>query len=288
VWEKHLSGSVVVDDLGVEGVLKGMKWNEAEVGRLLANKSADWEGPLLYKQPKSSSSFPLSSAGHHSAGKERYFKVVGNLLFCLRQSHEKEPLSLLVLEGCSVKRDQQNTFTLSFKTEPENTEKVHTFIAENPRSATQWIEALQMASYERKREALILLQIKLRNKTGVDPLRGTALEHNPVYCGPKDCPNFLPSPPVRKNRGKGKNSGSIPVTSFTSHLGVENWEEEPGDIGEHNGNYETVCSHKPSFRSHVKEGASEGHSNGGEDGIGKRLRKPSFRSHVPVDTLIEF
>ena len=45
----------------------------------------------------------------------------------------------------------------------------------------QWVEALQEASYEHKRLQLILLQIKIRAKTGVDPLIGTNMESNPIY-----------------------------------------------------------------------------------------------------------
>ena len=43
------------------------------------------------------------------------------------------------------------------------------------------VQALEGCSYQKQREELILLQIKLRNKTGVDPLRGTGLHHNPIY-----------------------------------------------------------------------------------------------------------
>lgn len=274
-----------------------MKFNEAEVSHLLNTKTPDWEGPLMYKPPKSSSSFPLSSSSAGQFYKERYFKLVGNLLFCLRHNDEREPLSLTVLEGATLRReqDQQLAFTLAFGSETENSEKVHSFVAENSRTVTQWIEALQQASYERKREALILLQIKLRNKTGIDPLRGTALEHNPVYCGPKDCPSLLPAPPARRNKGKQKNGA--PPSSFTSHLGVQSWESENiGHSGHHNLNGEVVLKHKPSFKSHVK-GECEG--VGGEDGnilrqinVGDdsstgKPKRPSFRSHVPVDTLVE-
>ena len=34
----------------------------------------------------------------------------------------------------------------------------------------QWISALAESSYEKKREQLINLQIKLRSTTGIDPL----------------------------------------------------------------------------------------------------------------------
>ena len=57
-----------------------MRWNEQEVVGLLSTKTPDWEGQLTYKPPKS------GAYKMQTAFKERYFKVVGNLLFCLRVS----------------------------------------------------------------------------------------------------------------------------------------------------------------------------------------------------------
>ena len=56
-----------------------MRWNEAEVAAHLASKPPDWEGRLCYKPAKASGSFALQPIF-----KERYFKLLGNLLFCLK------------------------------------------------------------------------------------------------------------------------------------------------------------------------------------------------------------
>ena len=98
---------------------------------------------------------------------------------------------------------------------------------------------------------MILLQIKLRNKTGIDPLRGTAFEHNPSYFleqpSPASPPNILrqaPEPPLRKGKSK---SGVQKNSGFTSHLGIENWEKFDESCDN-----ETVSKTNPSFKSHVK------------------------------------
>ncbi len=44
--------------------------------------------------------------------KERYFKLVGNLLFCLR-SEGGEVLSLIVLETCSVQKEDKVCYRTS-------------------------------------------------------------------------------------------------------------------------------------------------------------------------------
>ena len=119
-----------------------MKWNEAEAISLLTSKPPDWEGRLTYKPPKSSSSFALQTVY-----KERYFKLMGNLLFCLRLGQDNkgeltDPVTVLVMENFVVTREdiqEINSFSIVFKSE-ENCEKKHIFVAESTRAVTQWIE----------------------------------------------------------------------------------------------------------------------------------------------------
>lgn len=261
-----------------------MRWNEQEVVALLSTKTPDWEGQLTYKPPKS------GAYKMQTAFKERYFKVVGNLLFCLRVSSASsvfhttgdklvggDVVSVMVLEHFTVQEESLGTqevhaFSLIFNHE-ETSERKHVFVTDSHRSVVQWMEALRTASYEARREQLILLQIKLRNKTSVDPLRGTPLQFNPVYCcvdpdKSKAPPDFsrlcsidrsssdpslnVPKPHPRKNKKNGHSKSS----NFVSHLGVENWETFDEDR----------CS--------------------SPEGIGKS--KPTFKSHVPDGNLIKF
>ena len=119
-------------------------------------------------------------------------------------------------------------------------------------------QALQNCSYEYKREQLILLQIKLRNKTGVDPLRSTAFEHNPVYFLSNKPTRELtllrppPSPPGRKLKQKNNvSSSSARTSSFTSHIGVNNW--ETFDENENSGANRKKSEPLPTFKSHLVE-----------------------------------
>ena len=57
-----------------------MRFNIDALSSLLAtNKAPDWEGGLCYKAPLSSGLLALQPVF-----KERYFKLIGNLLFCLK------------------------------------------------------------------------------------------------------------------------------------------------------------------------------------------------------------
>lgn len=237
-----------------------MKWNETEVAGFLSSKPPDWEGRLCYKPPKSSGTFSLEPVF-----KERYFKLLGNLLYCLRlgpdsKGDSSDPVMVMVLENFSVSSSSQAeespslcTFSLNFRGDESSAspgEKRHMFVADSARTVTQWIEALKNCSYEYKREQLILLQIKLRNKTGVDPLRATSFQYNPVYFlnnRPSRDPTLLrspPDPPQRKAKYKNGSSG------FTSHIGIQHWERGAESNCDQ---VKSISASIPSFKSHLND-----------------------------------
>jgi len=233
-----------------------MKWNMAEMSSLLNQRSPDWEGKLLYRPPKSSGSF-----GMEPIFKERYFKLLGNMLFCLRTSPEgkydstSEPVQVLVMEQFSMElEDRQgcHCFAITFRGEDSNNK--HVFIAGSHRTVTQWTEALHNCSYDLKRETLILLQIKLRNRSGVDPLRGTAFEYNPCYFlenKPAKDPTLLrdPGTPPQRKRNWSNKTGGSGKSGFTSHIGIENWERF--DKEDSQKNQGQISSTVPTFLSHI-------------------------------------
>ena len=62
-----------------------MRFNIDALTCLLAtNQAPDWEGGLCYKPPLSSGLLALQPVF-----RERYFKLIGNLLFCLREKVNK-------------------------------------------------------------------------------------------------------------------------------------------------------------------------------------------------------
>ena len=135
-----------------------MKWNENEMTSFLSSKPPDWEGRLCYKPPRSSGTFSLEPVF-----KERYFKLMGNLLYCLRLGPESrgdtsDPVMVLVLENFTVASRQAvespdlNTFSITFKADESGVspgEKKHVFVADSPRTVTQWIEVVyDMITYQ--------------------------------------------------------------------------------------------------------------------------------------------
>ena len=268
-----------------------MRWNEGEVA-LLASQTPDWEGKLTYKQPKSSRGGIVgslwsgggggssSSGSNSSETRERWFRLRANCLFYFRLNTGQgrpplgsEPMGVLILENCHVQLEgfeTPNAFAILFAGEPA--ERRHLFIAESERNAKQWETALKSASYQGLRDRLLNLQIKLREKTGCDPLLGTGFEQNPLFSSlmakkqESILVEFAPpsgsgsggSPPKPKPRSKAAGKSK---SSFQSHVVCENWE-----------------THSPVNNQKNQDPSPE---------IQQKNSKPSFQSHVPVGNLLD-
>ena len=250
-----------------------MRYNERELIEFSQTQS-NWEGKLKYRPPKTKTGSKLAGILSVSSGdeeRERWFRLRANCLFYFRLNQTggrppfgAEPLGVLILERFHVQAEgfeTPNAFSVIFN--DDNGEKKHTFIAENERHVKQWVTALKGASYQELRTRLVNLQIKLREKTNCDPLRGTSFENNPLFCPTateaykidfcqEDCTGGdPPKPKPRKPKSKG---------SFQSHV-VENWE-----------------NHSP---HNIKQEEDSKQAK-------KLAKQPSFQSHVPTGNLINF
>ena len=90
-----------------------MRLNEKNVINFATcNSPVDKEGWLLKKAPDASS-------GHGRGFQKRYFTLKGNLLFYFDKKGDKEPLGVIIMEGCTVELvevpDQAYTFGIHFQ-----------------------------------------------------------------------------------------------------------------------------------------------------------------------------
>ena len=180
------------------------------------------------------------------------------------------PATILVTRGIVLLQIQRGVWHNGLRWERAERE-LFWWLSSSIQLTVHCFQALENCSYEYKREQLILLQIKLRNKTGVDPLRGTGFEHNPVYCINKKPAKELtllrgpPTPPYRK--GKVQNSGvngSPKTSTFTSHIAVgrQNWENfDESENRENRGAVRKKSDPMPTFKSHLLEHKVPGASN---------------------------
>jgi len=260
-----------------------MRWNENEIVQLAWDPNWSWEGKLTYKPCKNSmKSKNLTGIFHGGTSsdepRERWFRLRANCLFYFRLTPTgsrpalgTSPLGVLVLENYHVQPEgfeTPNAFSIIFADE-NGSDKKHLFIASCERHAKQWLTTLKEASYQGLRDRLINLQITLRQKTNIDPLRGTGFETNPLF-SPTHCPhnvvkseskngfadNFvdITGPPPKPKPRKAK---SNKTSTFQSHV-MENWETHspvhgnstlsPPEIEEKS----KSAQKRPSFKSHAQ------------------------------------
>ncbi|XP_077296052.1 uncharacterized protein LOC143918176 [Arctopsyche grandis] len=146
-----------------------MKYNERQLARM-SEERAVVEGRLNYKKVN------VNNQYQQSVYKERWFKLIDNLLFYFRINDvgvisEKQAAGVFILENASIfpETGQEIPFAFSilFKDEPE---KKHVFSCMSENLVTTWISKLQSASYEYLRSQLFSLQSKIYLRTGKDPL----------------------------------------------------------------------------------------------------------------------
>ncbi|CAL8109962.1 unnamed protein product [Orchesella dallaii] len=132
-----------------------MKFNEKDLVNI-AHGVAQYEGRMEHRAPPS-----FRDTGF----RERYFKLIGNLLFYFRFTEwgtveTKEPAGVLVLENYSVQPEYEETdvsfsFSILFLDEPD---KKHVFCCRTDSDVQKWVNALQRASYQHWKEKLSSMQ----------------------------------------------------------------------------------------------------------------------------------
>ncbi|KAH8241092.1 hypothetical protein KR026_012013 [Drosophila bipectinata] len=95
----------------------------------------------------------------NKAFQRRYFVLKGNLLFYFESRMDKEPLGLIIVEGCTIELSNEvehYCFEIAF-----NGNRTYILSAENQESMEAWMKALTCAGYEYKRIVVAELQRQL-------------------------------------------------------------------------------------------------------------------------------
>lgn len=92
----------------------------------------------------------------NKAWQKRYFVLKGNLLFYFEKKSDREPLGLIVVEGCTIElaqNEDQFSFQMVF-----NGNRTYILSAESQETMELWMKALTCAGYEYKK--LMLAELK--------------------------------------------------------------------------------------------------------------------------------
>uniref|UniRef100_A0A1A9W859 PH domain-containing protein n=1 Tax=Glossina brevipalpis TaxID=37001 RepID=A0A1A9W859_9MUSC len=98
------------------------------------------------------------------AFQRRYFVLKGNLLFYFEKQGDKEPLGLIIVEGCTIELSEESDrycFEIAF-----NGNRTYVLSADSQESMESWMKALTCAGYEYKKLMVAELQRQLEEIEG--------------------------------------------------------------------------------------------------------------------------
>ncbi|XP_026834537.1 sesquipedalian-1 isoform X2 [Drosophila erecta] len=128
----------------------------------------------------------------NKAFQRRYFVLKGNLLFYFESRLDKEPLGLIIVEGCTIELSNEvdnYCFEIAF-----NGNRTYILAADNQECMETWMKALTCAGYEYKRIILAELKRQLQEmEDSRNKMLGSAID------GPQSgSESAKPRPPPRR------------------------------------------------------------------------------------------
>lgn len=124
-----------------------MKINEKNLCIFATTPPYDYEG-FLNKRGEVNKAF-----------QRRYFVLKGNLLFYFEKKYDKEPLGVIIVEGCTIElseESEQYCFQIVF-----SGNRTYIFSADNQEQMEGWMKVLTCAGYEFKKVIIAELQRQL-------------------------------------------------------------------------------------------------------------------------------
>ncbi|XP_018019898.1 pleckstrin homology domain-containing family J member 1 [Hyalella azteca] len=240
----------------------------------------DHEGRLMHKAPKSKS---MRRNLHNAGYKEKWFKLVGNLLFYFRLNEQgcvskEEASGVLVLENVDVHIQGAcpggELFGLAL-TWRDDVSKSHLFYASSEMIRNTWLHKLRLASYENLSAHLLHLRLQIRRRTGKDPLEHELGRPELFPCSASPSTSHVPlQMPCAQQQPEPQSQfyasttwyGSSPCLSSSA---TPRLITQPSLSQPHSLNVSALS---------CVGGVSSGNSSTSEESIGPR--NPSFRAHV--------
>ncbi|XP_073823112.1 inositol phosphatase interacting protein [Musca autumnalis] len=188
-----------------------MKINEKNLCVFATTPPYDKEG-FLYKRGEVNKAF-----------QKRYFVLKGNLLFYFEKKGDKEPLGLIIVEGCTIELSEESDqywFEIAF-----NGNRTYILQAESQESMESWMKALTCAGYEYKKLMVDELQRQLeeiegsRNKITTETVTNSSASLTPKPPPRRTNPFNRPAPPIPGHNGgtNGNNDTNMPF--INGHFG---------------------------------------------------------------------
>ncbi|KAJ0041602.1 hypothetical protein NL108_011721 [Boleophthalmus pectinirostris] len=150
--------------------------------------------------PPDKTGFLFKKGERNTAYHRRWFVLKGNMLFYFEERDSREPIGVIVLEGCTVELcESAEEFAFAIKFDCAKA-RIYKMAAENQVAMESWVKALSRASFDYMRLVVKELERQLEE---VQEAQGG------VVCKPKS---------VRRNHAMRSRSGASSSSSSTSSL----------------------------------------------------------------------
>ncbi|XP_014403191.1 PREDICTED: sesquipedalian-1 [Myotis brandtii] len=113
--------------------------------------------------PVDNAGFLYKKGGRHAAYHRRWFVLRGNMLFYFEDVASREPVGVIILEGCTVElveAAEEFTFAVRFA---EARARTYVLAAESQAAMEGWVKALSRASFDYLRLVVRELEQQLPN-----------------------------------------------------------------------------------------------------------------------------
>eukprot|EP00096_Caligus_rogercresseyi_P004569 TRINITY_DN1890_c0_g1_i2.p1 TRINITY_DN1890_c0_g1~~TRINITY_DN1890_c0_g1_i2.p1 ORF type:complete len:219 (-),score=78.37 TRINITY_DN1890_c0_g1_i2:283-939(-) len=150
---------------------------------------------------------------------KRHFVLKGNLLFYFEKKGDKDPLGLIVLEGCSIElaEEEQEMFAFKIVFHGEG-RRSYILGTESQEMLEDWMKLLACAPYDYMKLMVIELQQQLRELEEVDRMLGG---------GGGGAPNLSALPSSRMNPFDNSNEDAL----FQSDSYTQTWKSIHAEYG---------------------------------------------------------
>ncbi|XP_074966016.1 sesquipedalian-1 [Phalacrocorax aristotelis] len=151
--------------------------------------------------PADNAGFLYKRGERHTAYHRRWFVLKGNMLFYFEERESREPVGVIVLEGCTVElceSAEEFAFAIRFGGTKSRT---YVLAAESQAAMESWVKSLSRASFDYMRLVVRELEKQLEEMrwgpaSGCRGCQQSPGSWKPKASGPERCPERLPALPT--------------------------------------------------------------------------------------------
>lgn len=151
--------------------------------------------------PADNAGFLYKRGERHTAYHRRWFVLKGNMLFYFEERESREPVGVIVLEGCTVELcDSAEEFAFAIRFGGTKS-RTYVLAAESQAAMESWVKSLSRASFDYMRLVVRELEKQLEEMRwgpagGCGGCRGSPSSWKPKPSGPEPWPERLPALPT--------------------------------------------------------------------------------------------